>query len=134
MKKIKIIILLFLSLSCFLIIGCEKKDKLLLECNTTIEDTKENIKIDFYKSKTAVRTVTVKKDKDAEEKIDALIKNYCNNQIKEDYSCEVEITEKDIVLTEKGLSKVIMGEVKEIGIKKYQKNLKMKGFKCQKDK
>ena len=77
MKKIKIIILLFLSLSCFLIIGCEKKDKLLLECNTTIEDTKENIKIDFYKSKTAVRTVTVKKDKDAEEKIDALIKNYC---------------------------------------------------------
>ena len=39
-----------------------------------------------------------------------------------------------IKLTEKGLSKVIMGEVKEIGIKKYQKNLKMKGFKCQKDK
>ena len=134
MKKIKIIILLFLSLSCFLIIGCEKKDKLLLECNTTIEDTKENIKIDFYKSKTAVRTVTVKKDKDAEEKIDALIKNYCNNQIKEDYSCEVEITENEIILTEKALSKVIMGETKEIGIKKYQKNLEMKGFKCQKDK
>lgn len=132
MKIIKNI--LFILIISILIIGCEKRERLVLECNTTIKDTKESIKIEFYNSKTAVRTITVKKDKDTEKRIESLKHNYCNNQIKEDYSCEVEITENEIILTEKALSKVIMGETKEIGIKKYQKNLEMKGFKCQKDK
>ena len=132
MKIIKKI--LFILIISILIIGCEKRERLVLECNTTIKDTKESIKIEFYNSKTAVRTITVKKDKDTEKRIESLKQNYCNNQIKEDYSCEVEITENEIILTEKALSKVIMGETKEIGIKKYQKNLEMKGFKCQKDK
>ena len=132
MKIIKNI--LFILIISILIIGCEKRERLVLECNTTIKDTKESIKIEFYNSKTAVRTITVKKDKDTEKRIETIKQNYCNNQIKEDYSCEVEITENEIILTEKALSKVIMGETKEIGIKKYQKNLEMKGFKCQKDK
>ena len=132
MKIIKNI--LFILIISILIIGCEKRERLVLECNTTIKDTKESIKIEFYNSKTAVRTITVKKDKDTEKRIETIKQNYCNNQIKENYSCEVEITENEIILTEKALSKVIMGETKEIGIKKYQKNLKMKGFKCQKDK
>ena len=132
MKIIKKI--LFILIISILIIGCEKRERLVLECNTTIKDTKESIKIEFYNSKTAVRTITVKKDKDTEKRIETIKQNYCNNQIKENYSCEVEITENEIILTEKALSKVIMGETKEIGIKKYQKNLEMKGFKCQKDK
>ena len=132
MKIIKNI--LFILIISILIIGCEKRERLVLECNTTIKDTKESIKIEFYNSKTAVRTITVKKDKDTEKRIETIKQNYCNNQIKENYSCEVEITENEIILTEKALSKVIMGETKEIGIKKYQKNLEMKGFKCQKDK
>ena len=132
MKIIKKI--LFILIISILIIGCEKRERLVLECNTTIKDTKESIKIEFYNSKTAVRTITVKKDKDTEKRIETIKQNYCNNQIKENYSCEVEITENEIILTEKALSKEIMGETKEIGIKKYQKNLEMKGFKCQKDK
>lgn len=131
MKKIKIIILLFLS--CFFIIGCEKKDKLLLECNTTINDTKERVQIKFYDSNNAVRTVKVKKEKDYKQKIEPLKQNYCNNQIKEDYSCELEITEKDIVVIEKALYKDIMGEQKELGINRYKKNLEMNGFKCKKN-
>ena len=123
--------ILFLLIVSFIIIGCEKKENLVLECTTTIKDTKERVQIKFYDSNTATRIVTVKKDKDYKQKIESIKQNYCNNRIKKEYSCEVEIREENIVLTEKSNTHIIMGESKELDIKTYKNNLIKKGFKCQ---
>lgn len=133
MKKLKIVLLLIISIC--LITGCDKKEKLILDCKTTVEDSGENIRIKFYSNDTAIRTVTLDKDpltsdEDIKKMSDSLEQNYCNNQIKEDYSCEVLPARKEIVLTEKGKSNVLMGETKKISIDKYKKNLKNKGFNC----
>ena len=115
--------------------GCSKKDKLVLECSSTIKDSGENIHIKFYNSNTAVRSVTVKVDvdKDGEQIIESLKQNYCNNQIKNDYSCEVREEKNKIILMEKSKSNIIMGETKNLSIDKYQNNLEKKGFKCSKN-
>ena len=120
-----------------MITGCNKKEKLILDCKTTIEDSKENIRIKFYNNDTAIRTVTLDKDPlasdgDVQKMSDSLEQNYCNNQIEENYSCEVAPARTEIVLTEKGKSMVIMGETEELDINKYKKNLEEKGFKCKK--
>ena len=119
-----------------MITGCDKKDKLILDCNMTLNDVNETIRIRFYNSDKAIKTVTVPFDpkaskEDIKRRNEFLTQNYCNNQIKEDYSCELGQTRESIILTEKGKSRVIMGETKEIGVDQYKKNIEEKGFKCQ---
>jgi len=57
------------------------------------------------------------------QKIESIKQNYCNNRIKKEYSCEVEVREENIVLTEKSKTHIIMGESKELSIKTYKNNL-----------
>jgi hypothetical protein len=65
------------------------------------------------------------------QKIESIKQNYCNNRIKKEYSCEVEVREENIVLTEKSKTHIIMGESKDLDIETYKNNLIKKGFKCQ---
>ena len=67
--------ILFLLIVSFIIIGCEKKENLVLECTTTIKDTKERVQIKFFDSNTTARIVTVKKDKDYKQKIESIKQN-----------------------------------------------------------
>ena len=90
------------------------KENLVLECTTTYKDTKERVQIKFYDSNTATRIETVKKDKDYKQKIESIKQNYCNNRIKKEYSCEVEVREEKIVLTEKSKTHIIIQSAKEV--------------------
>lgn len=111
------------------------EDKVILKCSTVIEDSGEKIQIKFYDSDTTIRTVKVKikdlSDEEISNLTESLRQNYCNNKVEGEYSCDVERTEKYLVLKEEGVSNVLMGEVKRLDIDKYKKNLKEKGFECE---
>lgn len=129
---------IFILICICLLTGCNK-EKLILDCKTTIKDSGENIRIKFYRDDTATRTIKVTKDlltseEDVQKISESLKQNYCNNQIKDDYYCEVLQDGKKVILKEKGESSVLMGETKKLTIDKYKSNLEKKSFICEKKK
>ena len=127
---------IFILICICLLTGCNK-EKLILDCKTTIKDSGENIRIKIYRDDTATRTIKVTKDlltseEDVQKISESLKQNYCNNQIKDDYYCELSQDGKKVILKEKGESSVLMGETKKLTINEYKSNLEKKGFICKK--
>ena len=139
---------LFVLAILLLCVGCglDKKEKILLTCEVSLDSEivslkKENISITFYGdndnySNRTTRLVTGIIDGEVEDInpiMDRLKSNYCNNQIKENYSCEVIPNNDTILIEEEGLPNDILGIHDNIKINEYQKILEDKGFKCKKE-
>ena len=135
MKRIIKISLLLLIIGFFTGCNISKDIGPIMTCKTIIDNPlgKENISIEFYESSNTIRTVKqrFKKEKDTKKMIEALKQNYCNSEIKENYICDANIVDKEIILKEESTINNILGIKEDRTIKEYKRILEEKGFKCE---
>ena len=145
MKKNIFVIIVLISIT--LMVGCsvEKTEKeVLMDCQSTFESefehvVQENIEYHFDFTNNIVEKMIMATLNEEEELTDevknevseALQQNYCNSEIPENYSCNANPGEKEIVVMETGEINKVLGIKNKLSKKKVKKILEEKGFTCQ---
>ncbi len=145
MKKVTFIIIVLVSI--MLMVGCsvEKTEKeVLMDCQSTFESEfkhvmQENIEYHFDFTNNIVEKMIMATLNEEEELTDevkneiteSLQQNYCNSEIHENYSCNANPGEKEVVVMETGEINKVLGIKKKLTKKKVKKILEEKGFSCQ---
>ena len=141
-KWLFVIGILLLCVGC----GLDKKEKIFLTCDVSLDSEitslkEENVYITFYgvedkypsRSTRLITGVIDGEVEDINPIVESLKSNYCNSEIKDNYSCEALPNNDSIIIKEDGYPYQILGIEKNLAIDEYQKLLKEKGFTCKKE-
>jgi len=144
-KKCFIIIVIVLSiffiLYKFISFGNEEKEYYSYTCYMNTETSnhniaKELIELSFEEDNICIKQVYATLDKESfdEETTNSIIgsleSNYCNSEVKNDYSCYVVDNDEYVILIESGRINDVLGIEKKLSMKKIFSLLLKKGYKC----
>lgn len=143
----KFIFMIIVVVGVLVLAGCsvEKTEKeVLLDCQSSFESefehvVQENIEYHFDFTNNIVEKMIIGTLNEEEELSDdvknevseALQQNYCNSEIHENYSCNANPQENEIVVMETGGINKVLGIKNKLTKKKVKKILEEKGFSCQ---